>query len=604
MDASKTNRLYLLTLIAAIIVWIALNAIWVANSTADPHNDSTEHMLASLKILSDIRFYKQFSYSTLLYFYTIPFIIVIGKNVWAFFSAQATLAILLLWGIWKTSKQLYDSKTAFICTLLCLCTIKLNANVRNFFIEPLLAAIFIWQYYYWLKSHYFTKLVPSVTFAVLHTAGMYAKSSYLPIYEIFFLLWCSISISTKAIKETNGLKTVIKTIFPFILCISSCCFCTTILSFSYPEILLIGITGFFLLPASIKQKESNKFQTAFIRFVSFISVASAIGAYDCIFRMQKIPHYYQENIRYSITNFKNYPYYFCSYLKFIINSDLYIATGLLFIIGSCIIIAYCFLKKNQYSSTKVIFLSIILPVSITITLLTFNKSRYYTPLLGFECIIAGFWLSQKRYFAAILIIAAYLQITFLTGWIFNIPIKNLYNAELSGDERCIIECSTPKKGSEILKSKFEKSHIIDYVIFTSPPVKLYWTTKLHDFIDSISSQNNTANIIICTCNTFPYNAPLLCNEIMKHLYCKNKLSYKCYSIEDINEINNISDIKNTDDYYIIIAFKNKEDVSGLCTLISNHLHKPLQIYDKFTDHMSYKKLDLLFLTSNSMKQPL
>ncbi len=579
-------------LIAAIIVWIALNAIWFANSTVDPSTDASDHMQAAVKVFLDIKYCAKSIYSPFLYICTIPFFAVLGLNRWPYFAVESCFAIALIMGIWKTSRHLFDDKTAFICAILGLSAIKLNAGVRNYYLDYPLAAIFIWQYYFWLKSRKFAIFSWSLCFTLLLVAGMWTKMSYVPQYCGLFLVWSAISIGKDALKEKGGGNAVRRACIPPLLC------CTIYLIYPSAKVflLLFGINGIALIIKSSALKNSIG---AFTRFAGFSCAGFALGASDYLLRTHFIAITRRDSVSLQTTTPEEFAVTAIKYLSFLFESDLRPAIAWLFIIGAGIVIYSCLKQKSAFFNASLceMLFSIVIPSTALVLYPTLAIARYFMPIFGFEIIIAGFWLSKKRWLPYLITVPLIMQAIFVTGWLINIPCAKISNYIMAGtnDAHHSKFNTLSQSLSDLAKQAF--TPVADNIFMTSPPVRLEWTNAMHGFIDTLPPQTNERRTLaLYFPDNYPYDSEHIGSETERYLYSK-KLFYFVLPLHNTDEFTRLKNERNVS--IIIGLHHEKEVVESSNEIMSIPIIKDNMILQgSFYDTKSLvDAVDLLFFTS-------
>lgn len=598
MTASKLNRLYLPALIAAIIAWVVLNAVWFANSTVDPSLDASDHMQAAIKVYLNIKYCAEAIYSPFLYICTIPFFAVLGLNRWPYFAAESFFAIALIMGIWKTSRHLFDDKTAFICALLGLSAIKLNAGVRNYYLDYPLAAIFIWQYYFWLKSRKFTIFSWSLCFTLMLVAGMWTKMSYVPQYCSLFMVWCAISIGKDALKEKGGGDAVRKACIPPLLCGT--------IYLLYPSVkvflLIFGLNGIALIVKSDAFK--NTMSAAFLRFAGFSCAGFALGAADYLLRTQFIAITKRDSVSLQAKSLEEFVITTVKYFSFLFEYDLGPALAWLFIIGASIVTFSCLRRGSASSDTSLgeMLFSIIIPSTALVLYPTLAIARYFMPLFGFEIIIAGFWLTKKRWLPYLVVVPLALQAIFVTGWLINIPCTPISNYRMAGtnDPHHNKFSAISQSLSDLASKAFKPSKNTFFI--TSPPAALEWTNAMQGFIDTLPPQTNERRTLaLYFPHSYPYDSEHIGSETERYLACK-KLFHFVLPLHNPEEFSRLEKERNVS---VIIGLPHtKEGIETNSEILSiPFLKENMMLKGSFYDDKSSENaIDLLFFTS-AVKAP-
>ncbi|MCR5663191.1 MAG: glycosyltransferase family 39 protein [bacterium] len=597
MTSFKMQRLYFPILISAITIWITLNAAWFANSTVDPSLDASDHMQAAVKVFLDIKYYFKAIYSPFIFACTIPFFAVLGLNRWPYFAVESFFAIALIMGIWKTSRHLFDDKTAFICALLGLSAIKLNAGVRNYYLDYPLATIFIWQYYCWLKSRKFTIFSWSLGFTLLLVAGMWTKMAFAPQYCGLFLIWCAISIGKDALKEKGGGDAVRKACIPPLLC------CTIYLIYPSAKVFLLifGLNGIALIVKSDAFK--NTMSAAFLRFAGFSCAGLALGAADYLLRTQFIAIAKRDNVSLQVKSLEEFIIATVNYFSFLFEYDLGPALTWFFIIGSSLVIFSCFKRESALFKAELgeMLFSIIIPSTVLVLYPTLAIARYFMPIYGFEIIIAGFWLTKKHWLPYLAAVPLALQAIFVTGWLINIPCTQISNYGIAGtnDPHHNKFASISQSLSYLAKQAFTPA--ANNVFLTSPPVRLKWTDAMHDFIDTLPPQTTERRTLaLYFPDNYPYDSEHIGSEMERYLYCK-KLFHFALPLHNPAEFERLRNERNVN---VIVGLPHtKEGIKNNTAITSiPFLKDNMKIKGSFYDDKSYENaVDLLFFTPSAQK---
>ncbi len=488
------------TLLGLLVLTLLLNGLWVIEGRSDPRSEDVYHLLnALMPLVGDWPDPGQTGYPPLVYLVTYPFLLIFGTHEVTFFLVQAFFLTILVLATERCGTLLWNREVGFLSALVLLSSAQATVAVRSFHLDYPQAALWMLQFVFYLESDGFRRWWPSWGFGILTAAGMLVKWSY-PLFAAPFLAWVLVRQTLAAARGPGGLDRLRRVCLPVLMLLNALALAGSRLSgmladhgpLSWILELVIAGTGLFsLLHRPIRGAE---------RLVRFLTVTGAGVAAGSLVYARYLPASWGTNCRGSLSwnqpTTGDGPVFspVLAALEFLVKLKEERLLPILFALLMVGVVLTLVLPQARRRNAEILFL-VVLPGVLAWQMTTPGAPRYYAPLLGFECILACFWLPRLgaiRWLPVGLVVVTGLCLN--GGWLTGLPLPQADSVVVGemGAVRDVTARSTPTRlselevqsvGGRLLSLASPRSAWSTSLLFTLPPCRVDWSFALEEILD-------------------------------------------------------------------------------------------------------------------------
>jgi len=490
------------TLLGLLVLTLLLNGLWVIEGRSDPRSEGVYHLLNALRpLVGDWPDPGQSGYPPLIYLVTYPFLLLFGPHEATFFLVQALFLTILVLATERCGTLLWNREVGFLSALVLLSSAQATVAVRSFHLDYPQAALWMLQFVCYLESDGFRRRWPSWGFGILTAAGMLVKWSY-PLFAAPFLAWVLARQTVAVARDPGGLDRLRRVYLPVLMLLNALALAGARLAGLLPdhgalsralELLVAGAGLLGLLHRPIQGAE---------RLVRFLTVTGAGVAAGSLVYARYLPASWATNYRGSLSwnqpTLGDGPAFspVLAALGFLIKLKEERLLPILFALLVVGVVLTLVLPQARRRNAEILFL-VVLPGALAWHITSSGTPRYYAPLLGFECILACFWLPRLgavRWLPVGLLVVAGLCLN--GGWLTGFPLPQGDSVVVGemGAVRDVTARSTrirpsqlelQSPGARLASLASPRSAWSTSLLFTIPPCRLNWSFALDELIDQM-----------------------------------------------------------------------------------------------------------------------
>ncbi len=415
-----------IALAAVLLVFLALNGLWEAAGHNVLRHDALLHAQRSLDCFHPV----DISVPTPPHPHSVHLLAwvllkIFGYCPWPFFIVEAFFLVLAACAVYSCGRELMTERAGFWAACFLVFSTQCLMWLRSFYLDYPLAAVFMWQLYFYLRSRKMERRFFAVAFAAMFPIGGFIKYPYF-IYGAFLTIGVIIDMRDKLRGQWKRLGTI--------AFVAAVCFAAASWFFNIVYGALAGLAAIFIIAAS-SGDGIRSFQIGLslpaLRLVRYISCA--IIVFLSIYLLLMPPFDYAGYASMNIARpHREISHTFLQYMGFL---SMWLE-GWLIELKACVLqpdLFWCYIvgllmivfNRRERKRLAVAVVPMLL-ASVFFAAVTYNVPRYHAPILGLRCLVAAFALSKIGTAAwAVWLFSLSVGLSAHGGWLTSLPIDKV-----------------------------------------------------------------------------------------------------------------------------------------------------------------------------------
>ena len=415
-----------IALTAVLLIFLALNGLWEAAGHNVLRHDALLHAQRSLDCFYPVAASVPTPpHPRSVHLLAWVLLKIFGYTPWPFFIAEAFFLVLTACAVYCCGRELMSEREGFWAACFLVFSTQCLMWLRSFYLDYPLAACFMWQLYFYLRSRRMSWRNYAMAFAAMFPIGGFIKYPYF-IYGFFLVIGVLFDMRKELRGEWKSLWLIAGTGAGIFMVIS------LVLNIIYGA--LAGLAAVWLI-TSDRKKCGKSFsvalkQTAF-RLAHYISAAMTF--FLVIYLIFMPPFDYAGYARMNIARpHHELAYTFTQYLELLS----FWLQGWLIELKACVLqpdLFWCYIvgllmiafSRRDRRRLAVVVIPMIL-ASIFFAAATYNVPRYHAPILGLRCLVMAFALSKIGIAAwAVWLFSLSVGLSCHGGWLTSLPLDRV-----------------------------------------------------------------------------------------------------------------------------------------------------------------------------------
>ncbi len=414
-----------IALAAVLLIFLVLNGLWEAAGHNVLRHDALLHAQRSLDCFSPVSISVPTPpHPRSIHLLAWTLLKIFGYCPWPFFIVEALFLVLTVCAVYSCGRELMTERAGFWAACFLVFSTQCLMWLRSFYLDYPLAAVFMWQLYFYLRSRKMNRRVFAMAFAAMFPIGGFIKYPYF-IYGVFLTIGVIVDMRDKLRGQWKKLGTI--------AFVAAVCFAAASCFFNIVYGTLAGLAAIFLMAASAEN--GRRFQIglslAALRLIRYISCA--IIVFLSIYLLLMPPFDYAGYASMNIARpHREISHSLLQYMELL---SMWLE-GWLIELKACVLqpdLFWCYIvglmmivfDRRERKRLAVVIVPMLL-ASLFFAAVTYNVPRYHAPILGLRCLVAAFALSKIGAAAwAVWFFSLSVGLSAHGGWLTGLPVDKV-----------------------------------------------------------------------------------------------------------------------------------------------------------------------------------